>query len=105
MGQKTAAFNVGRPAEEIVLRLIAQFFLQELKFGLGLDALGEHRQAKPAAKAQDRGHNSCRLIVGVDRLDERPVDLDLVEREIPKTVVVAETASQTRPALPSDRLI
>ena len=64
MGQMTEAFNVGRPAEEIALRLIAQFFLQELKFGLSLDALGEHRQAKPAAKAQDRAHNGCRLWSG-----------------------------------------
>jgi hypothetical protein len=52
MGQMTEAFDVGRPAEEIALRLIAQFLLQELKFGLGLDALGEHRQAKSAAKAE-----------------------------------------------------
>jgi len=48
-----------------------------LKLGVGLDAFGQHGEAEPASKAQHSSNNGRGLTVGIDRLDERAVDLDL----------------------------
>src|SRR5881396_1027639 len=70
-----------RPPEQVALRLVATFLLQELQLGIGLDAFGQHRQAQAAAEAEHGADDGGGLIVAIDRLDERAVDLDLVERE------------------------
>src|SRR6266550_5154011 len=81
MREVVEAADGGRTSKQISLRLIAQLVLQELQFGIGLDAFREHGQAEAAAKAQYRPDNRRGLTVGVDRLDEGAVDLDPVERK------------------------
>src|SRR3954464_11833008 len=73
--------DLGRAAEQVSLGYIATFALQEIEFGAGFDALRQHRQAKPAPKPQHGANDGRGLRVGIDRLDERTVDLDLVERK------------------------
>src|ERR1700710_2239857 len=71
----------GRAPEQISLRLVATFVPQEMQLGVGLDAFRQHRQTKSTSKTKYRTDNGRGLIVGIDRLDERTVDLDLVERK------------------------
>src|SRR5882762_1674181 len=81
MGEIAKTSDRGRTSEQIALHLVTLFVLQELQLGIGLDAFRQHRQTKSTSKAQDRADNGRGLIVGIDRLDERAVDLDLVERK------------------------
>src|SRR3979411_1295060 len=81
MCQIAKGSNAGRPPEQIALHFIAAFDLEELKLGIGLDALSQNRQAKSASKPEPRADNGGGLLVGIDRLDERSVDLDLVKRK------------------------
>src|SRR5262245_66149275 len=73
--------DVGGAAEEVALRLIAQLALQELKLGLRLDSFGQNREAQPAPKPKYGANDGRGLVIRIDRLDKRAVDLDLVERE------------------------
>src|ERR1700743_68023 len=70
-----------RAAEQEALYLVAGFVAQELQLGVGLDALGQHRQTEAAAQSEHRADDGGCLAVGVYGLDEGAVDLDLVERE------------------------
>src|SRR5260370_41783764 len=70
--------------EPISLNLIAEFGAQETQLLAGLDPFRQHRQLEPAPDAKHRANDGRRLFVGVDRLDEGAIDLDLVERECPQ---------------------
>src|ERR1700688_1369507 len=81
MGEIAKTNDGGRASKQIALPLVTLLVLQELQLGVGLDAFRQHRQTKSTSKAQDGADNGRGLIVGIDRLDERAVDLDLVERK------------------------
>ena len=81
MSKLAKAFDSGRASEQIALHLVAKFVLQELQFGVGLDAFRQHRQAQSTSEAEHGADDGRGLIVAMDRLDERAVDLDLVERK------------------------
>src|ERR1700754_4976424 len=81
MGEGSKIADRGRPSEQISLRLVAKFVAQEMQLRVGLDAFRQHRQTEPAYKTKHRPYNGRGLIVGIDRLNERTVDLDLVERK------------------------
>ena len=84
MCEVVEAADRGRTSEQISLHLVAPFVLQELQFGVGLDAFREYRQAESATKPQYRPDDRRGLTVGIDRLDEGTVDLDPVERKRPQ---------------------
>src|SRR5438128_11682349 len=50
IGQRAEGLNLGRPAEQIALRLIAQLVLEELELGVSFHTLGEHVQIERTAK-------------------------------------------------------
>src|SRR5260370_17835300 len=81
MGEVVEAADRGRTSEQISLHLVAPFVLQELQFGVGLDAFREYRQAESATKPQYRPDDRRGLTVGIDRLDEGTVELNPVERK------------------------
>src|ERR1700704_4301324 len=81
MGEVAKTGDGGRASEQIALHLVTLFVLQELQFGVSLDAFRQHRQTKSASETEHGTDDGRGLIVGVDRLDERAVDLDLVERK------------------------
>src|SRR5581483_1834420 len=84
MCEVAEAGDMGRLSDEISLNLIAVFRAQETQLLTGLDTFRQHRQIQPAPDAEHRANDGRRLFVGVDRLDEGAVDLDLVEREGPQ---------------------
>src|SRR5579862_230284 len=81
MGVSAEAADRGRSAQQIALDLVAAFFLEEAQLLVGLDAFGDHRQAEALAEAEHGAHDRGRLLVRMDLLDERAVDLDPVERK------------------------
>src|SRR5207248_11511092 len=74
----------GRSSDQIALNLIAELIAQETKFLAGLYTFSQHRKLEPTPNAKHRPNDGRRLFVGVNRLDERSVDVDLVERERPQ---------------------
>src|SRR5579885_104059 len=77
-------FHLGggaRLAEQVALRLRAALAAQEFKLGRRLDALGRGGDAEAAAEAGHGAHDGERIVARGDILDERAVDLDLVEWE------------------------
>ena len=85
MGEMAEAADGGRAPEQISLHLVTHLVLQELQLSAGLDAFGEHRQPQSAAEAQYRPDDRRGLSVGIDRFDEGAIDLDPVERRVPRT--------------------
>ena len=82
---RTAARSISaagpRRAEQKTLHLVAAFGAQPVELVHGLHAFGRRGDVEAAAEAGDRAHD--RHAVGALRqiLDERAVDLDLVERK------------------------
>src|SRR2546421_7263735 len=70
--------------DQIPLNLIAELGAQETQLLVGLNTFRQHRQLEPAPNAKHRSNDGRRLFVGVNRLDEGTIDLDLVERECPQ---------------------
>ena len=64
MGEVVEAADRGWTSEQISLHLVAPFVLQELQFGVGLDAFREYRQAESATKSQYRPDDRRGLTVG-----------------------------------------
>ena len=46
-----------------------------------LDAFGDRRETQPANQAEDRTHQLQWPFAGAEMADERPVDLDAVDRQ------------------------
>src|SRR3990172_2519378 len=66
--------------DEVALEAVAA--LEEGEMGLGLDALGHHVETEVVAEPDDRlGHRAV-VDVGLDIADERPIDLQAVQREL-----------------------
>ena len=58
---------------------LAEFLRKECQFFRSLHTFGQHREPEAASDTEDRLDDGGRLRVRVDRADEGPVDLDLVE--------------------------
>src|ERR1051326_7321070 len=70
-----------RLAEVIALHLVAAFCDQQLELLRSLDALGHHGDVERQRQVDDRLDDRHRLAALGDVVDERSVDLDLVERK------------------------
>ena len=68
-------------AEAVALQRMHAGGAQEQMLLGGLDALGRHLHAEPAAEAHDRMHDGGGVGRPLDRVHEARVDLELVERE------------------------
>ena len=54
---------------------------QQVDLGGGLDAFGDHRQAQRVAEIDDRADDREIVVVVIDTVDQRLVDLQVVERK------------------------
>lgn len=70
-----------RASEQKALAEAAAVGDQEVSLGLGLDTLGQHFQAQVVAHADDGLDNHRVVGLQPDVADERPVDLELIERQ------------------------
>src|SRR5262245_64667493 len=68
-------------AEQIALQLVASRLHQEGSLCLGLNALRENWRVQAMRERDDCADDRLRFLAGLDVGDERPIDLDFVERE------------------------
>src|SRR6202041_3963383 len=73
-----------RPAEIVSLRLITLAGLKECQFFVRLDALGNNPEAETCAHPYNRSHNRCLGRGNRDLTDERLIDLQRINRELPE---------------------
>ena len=71
-----------RLAEVVALHLVAALALEERQLCDGLDALGAGPHAQAVAETDHGAHDRVGIGPGLERGDERAIDLDLVEREL-----------------------
>src|ERR1700704_6076401 len=84
MGQLSEARDLTRPSQQVALNLVAKLAFEKRELGGCLDALRQDRKTQRPAKSQHRAYYGGRLIVDIDRFDEGPVDLHLVEGKGPQ---------------------
>ena len=88
MAQENFDFCIGhRFGKEIPLKNIAATALQEIHLKRRFHAFGDHRQAQVMGHGNNALGDRCIVRVGGDFLDERAVNLDLVDGQ---TLEVAE---------------
>jgi hypothetical protein len=69
--------------QQISLTFVAAFGLEAVKIIFSLTPLGGHDDTEARSAADDRARDRLRVDVGTEIVDERAVDLDLVEAKAP----------------------
>src|SRR5271163_1526801 len=85
--QLPAADNLlqrGGAAEQVALRLVAAFAIENGKLALGLDAFGQNGDAEALAQRHHRPDDRLGRRTRLDLAHEGSIELDLVERKSPK---------------------
>jgi len=74
-------FGRNGPREQVPLTLVAPHGCQRRGRSLGLDPLGHHRETEAVAQRDHEVDHGTLVLALVHAHHERPVDLDLVQRE------------------------
>ncbi len=78
----TDLLRAQRPGDQLALAVVATGGGQDLQRGQRLDALGHHRLAQAVRQPDGRGDDGRRTRVADHPGHERPVELELVERQL-----------------------
>ena len=83
--QESGDIAVGhRPSQQVALPLVASVSPGSVKLLLGLNALDDRGDPQALRKPDHSAHDGLAILPQQHVLNEAPVDLDLVEREVPQ---------------------